>query len=149
VEPRIVNWYIVTKCKNEEEKRLNETYIMNVERNLGCSFSLLLEDIFEVNPKMILIFIARIMLWSLTKQTSEDARILGNENGSVSSSFSNLVVDDNTSEACLPLDNGSEFILQWQDMWKYWFHILGFRANSPIIASNFKITICIHAEGEW
>ena len=77
------------------------------------------------------------MLWSLTKQTSEDAWISDSENGSVTSSFSNLVIEDNTSEASLPLDNGSECILQWQTMWKYWFQILGFKANSP--KRSFKL----------
>jgi hypothetical protein len=35
VEPRVVNWYIVTQGKNDEEKRLNSTYIINVARKLG------------------------------------------------------------------------------------------------------------------
>ena len=70
-----MNWYIVTKGKNEEEKRLNATYIINVARNLGCSIFLLPKYVVEVNPKMILILIASIILWSLTKQTSEDAGI--------------------------------------------------------------------------
>jgi plastin-1 len=143
VEPRVVNWYIVTKGKNEEEKRLNATYIINVARKLGCSVFLLPKDIVEVNPKMILILIASIMLWSLTKQTSEDAGISDSENGSVTSSFSNIVIDDSTSEASLPLDNGSGRLCG----------SIGFRslASEPIhpgIASNFKITICIHEEGE-
>ena len=63
-----MNWYIVTKGKNEEEKRLNATYIINVARKLGCSVFLLPKDIVEVNPKIILIFIATIMLWSLTNK---------------------------------------------------------------------------------
>ena len=44
-----------------------------------------------------IILIARIILWSLTKQTSEDAWISDSENGSVTSSFSNIVIDDSTS----------------------------------------------------
>ena len=105
-----MNWYIVTKGENEEEKRLNATYIINVERKLRCPFFLLPEEIVEVNPKMILILIASIMLWSLTKQTSEDARISDSENGSVTSIFSNIVIDGSTSEASLPLDNGSAWL---------------------------------------
>jgi plastin-1 len=107
VEPRVLNWYIVTKGKNEEEKRLNATYIINVAWKIGCSIFLLSEDIVEVNPKMILILIASIMLWSLTKQTSEDAGISDNENGSVTGNFSNIFIDGSTSKAYLPLDNGS------------------------------------------
>ena len=86
---------------------MNATYIINVARKLGCSVILLHEYIVEVNPKMILILIASIMLWSLTKQTSEYEGISDSENGSVTSSFSNLVIDDSTLEASLPLDNGS------------------------------------------
>ena len=107
MEPRVVNWYIVTKGENEEEKRLNATYIINVERKLRCPFFLLPEEIVEVNPKMILILISSIMLWSLTKQTSEYAGISDSENGNITSSFSKIVIDDSTSEDCLPLDNGS------------------------------------------
>jgi len=41
----------------------------------------------------LIILIASIMRWSLTKQTSEDARISDSENGSVTSSFSNIIID--------------------------------------------------------
>ncbi|GLJ26908.1 hypothetical protein SUGI_0526580 [Cryptomeria japonica] len=110
VEPRVVNWYIVTKGEDDDEKRLNATYIISVARKLGCSIFLLPEDIVEVNPKMILTLTASIMLWSLTKQASEDTSTIvsDSENGSIAGSVSNLVIDDSASETSLPPDNESE-----------------------------------------
>ncbi|KAI4306166.1 hypothetical protein L6164_029467 [Bauhinia variegata] len=72
VEPRVVNWNLVTKGESDDEKRLNATYIISVARKLGCSIFLLPEDIMEVNQKMILTLAASIMYWSLQQQT-EDA----------------------------------------------------------------------------
>ncbi|XP_042010361.1 fimbrin-1-like isoform X3 [Salvia splendens] len=65
VEPRVVNWNLVTKGESDEEKKLNATYIISVARKLGCSIFLLPEDIIEVNQKMILTLTASIMYWSL------------------------------------------------------------------------------------
>ncbi|XP_044494137.1 fimbrin-5 [Mangifera indica] len=65
VEPRVVNWSLVTKGETEEDKKSNATYIISVARKIGCSIFLLPEDIIEVNPKMILILTASIMYWSL------------------------------------------------------------------------------------
>lgn len=65
VEPRVVNWNLVTKGETDEEKKLNALYIISVARKLGCSIFLLPEDIMEVNQKMILTLTASIMLWSL------------------------------------------------------------------------------------
>ncbi|XP_031262027.1 fimbrin-5-like [Pistacia vera] len=71
VEPRVVNWSLVTKGENEEDKKLNATYIISVARKLGCSIFLLPEDIIEVNQKMILILTASIMYWSLQQGEPE------------------------------------------------------------------------------
>ncbi|KAF2543475.1 hypothetical protein F2Q68_00030242 [Brassica cretica] len=73
VEPRVVNWNLVTKGETDEEKRLNATYIVSVARKLGCSVFLLPEDIVEVNQKMILILTASIMYWSLQKRSAESS----------------------------------------------------------------------------
>ncbi|CAH9054524.1 unnamed protein product, partial [Cuscuta epithymum] len=54
VEPRVVNWSLVTKGITDEDKKLNATYIISVARKIGCSIFLLPEDIMEVNQKMIL-----------------------------------------------------------------------------------------------
>ncbi|KAL3636994.1 fimbrin [Castilleja foliolosa] len=72
VEPRVVNWNLVTKGESDEEKKLNATYIISVARKLGCSIFLLPEDIMEVNQKMILTLTASIMYWSL-QQPVEDS----------------------------------------------------------------------------
>ncbi|GAB4825255.1 Fimbrin-5 [Ancistrocladus abbreviatus] len=65
VEPRVVNWKLVTKGETDEDKKLNATYIITTARKLGCSIFLLPEDIMEVNQKMILTLTASIMYWSL------------------------------------------------------------------------------------
>ncbi|XP_052177792.1 fimbrin-3-like isoform X2 [Diospyros lotus] len=71
VEPRVVNWNLVTKGESDEEKKLNATYIISVARKLGCSIFLLPEDIIEVNQKMILTLTASIMYWSLQQPVEE------------------------------------------------------------------------------
>ncbi|CAK8538876.1 unnamed protein product [Lathyrus sativus] len=120
VEPRVVNWNLVTKGESDDEKRLNATYIISVARKLGCSIYLLPEDIMEVNQKMILTLAASIMYWSLQQQT-EDAdsfpspvstvtdvtpeaspapSVCGDDEtySSLNGDFSNLSVDDTTSD---------------------------------------------------
>ncbi|CAN8232631.1 unnamed protein product [Cochlearia groenlandica] len=98
VEPRVVNWSLVTNGETEEEKKLNATYIISVARKLGCSIFLLPEDIIEVNQKMMLILAASIMYWSLQQQSdtestvSEDATDEGDAN-SVAGEISNLSID--------------------------------------------------------
>ncbi|XP_031091445.1 fimbrin-5-like [Ipomoea triloba] len=71
VEPRVVNWTLVTKGRTDEDKKLNATYIISVARKIGCSIFLLPEDIIEVNQKMILTLTASIMCWSLEKKAKE------------------------------------------------------------------------------
>lgn len=71
VEPRVVNWNLVTKGETDEEKNLNATYTISVARKLGCSIFLLPEDIMEVNQKMILTLTASIMYWSLQQPVEE------------------------------------------------------------------------------
>ncbi|KAI4340995.1 hypothetical protein MLD38_025777 [Melastoma candidum] len=72
VEPRVVNWILVTKGETDEDKKLNATYIISVARKLGCSIFLLPEDIIEVNQKMMLTLTASIMYWSLQQQADAD-----------------------------------------------------------------------------
>ncbi|KAF8023812.1 hypothetical protein BT93_F1098 [Corymbia citriodora subsp. variegata] len=71
VEPRVVNWNLVTKGESVEEKKLNATYIISVTRKLGCSIFLLPEDIMEVNQKMMLTLAASIMYWSLQQPVGD------------------------------------------------------------------------------
>ncbi|XP_012461317.1 fimbrin-1 isoform X1 [Gossypium raimondii] len=81
VEPRVVNWNLVTKGESDEEKRLNATYIISVARKLGCSIFLLPEDIMEVNQKMILTLTASIMYWCLQHAAEEGEVALSPANG--------------------------------------------------------------------
>ncbi|XP_043719065.1 fimbrin-2-like [Telopea speciosissima] len=71
VEPRVVNWSLVTKAENDQEKTMNATYIISIARKLGCSIFLLPEDITEVNQKMILTLTASIMYWYLKQPVEE------------------------------------------------------------------------------
>ncbi|XP_057507300.1 fimbrin-5-like isoform X2 [Actinidia eriantha] len=75
VEPRVVNWSVITKGETDEDKKLNATYIISVARKLGCSIFLLPEDIIEVNQKMILTLTASIMYWSLLNKPRESESI--------------------------------------------------------------------------
>ncbi|KAK4437536.1 Fimbrin-5 [Sesamum alatum] len=68
VEPRVVNWSLVTKGETEEDMKSNATYIISVARKLGCAIFLLPEDIMEVNQKMILTLTASIMYWSMQRK---------------------------------------------------------------------------------
>ncbi|KAI3688491.1 hypothetical protein L2E82_46110 [Cichorium intybus] len=71
VEPRVVNWNLVTRGVSDDEKKLNATYIISVARKLGCCIFLLPEDIMEVNQKMMLMLTASIMYFYL-KQSDEE-----------------------------------------------------------------------------
>uniref|UniRef100_A0A1D1YW34 Fimbrin-like protein 2 n=1 Tax=Anthurium amnicola TaxID=1678845 RepID=A0A1D1YW34_9ARAE len=119
VEPRVVNWNLVTKGESEEEKKLNATYIISVARKLGCSIFLLPEDIMEVNQKMILTLTASIMYWSL-QQPSENAEPTAEEtisqknpsdgeDGSSVDGVSHLSIDDTASDTSQVdvLENGN------------------------------------------
>ncbi|CAI0379261.1 unnamed protein product [Linum tenue] len=131
VEPRVVNWNLVTKGESDDEKRLNATYIISVARKLGCSIFVLPEDIMEVNQKMILTLAASIMYWSLQKAVEEgeslspapsscntcnatpDASpapsVCGeDESSSIAGDVSSLTIDDAASDTTVsssPFDN--------------------------------------------
>lgn len=117
VEPRVVNWSVVTKGETEEDKKLNATYIISVARKLGCSIFLLPEDIIEVNQKMILILTASIMYWSLQQPAEESesspaeesnvpdasptASVDGERETALAGEVSNLAIDDAASDTAL------------------------------------------------
>ncbi|KAL2474537.1 Fimbrin-5 [Abeliophyllum distichum] len=95
VEPRVVNWSLVTKGETDEDKKLNATYIISVARKLGCSIFLLPEDIMEVNQKMILILTASIMYWSLQRNVAEsDSTPTEEATSRESGDISNFSIDD-------------------------------------------------------
>ncbi|XP_021906098.1 fimbrin-1-like isoform X1 [Carica papaya] len=117
VEPRVVNWNLVTKGESDDEKRLNATYIISVARKLGCSIFLLPDDIIEVNQKMVLTLTASIMYWSLQQPVEEGDSSPSLHNGaytpdaspapsfsgedessSLGGEISNLIIDDSASD---------------------------------------------------
>ncbi|XP_031476847.1 fimbrin-2-like [Nymphaea colorata] len=100
VESHAVNWKLVTKGENDEEKRMNATYIISVARKLGCSIFLLPEDIMEVNQKMMLTLTASIMHWSLKQQPLEETSSAASdsENDSSVETLSTSATDDSASE---------------------------------------------------
>jgi len=61
----IVDPDIVTEGGNDEDKLLNARYAISIARKLGCTIFLLPEDIVEVRSKMIMTFIAAVMMKSL------------------------------------------------------------------------------------
>ncbi|TQD86430.1 hypothetical protein C1H46_028033 [Malus baccata] len=121
VEPRVVNWNLVTKGESADEKKLNATYIVSVARKLGCSIFLLPEDIMEVNQKMLLTLTASIMFWSLQQPVDDTERLpspvdaspatsISGEDESCSSlggEISNLSIDDTASDTTQVENDGS------------------------------------------
>ncbi|KAJ4847949.1 Fimbrin-2 [Turnera subulata] len=101
VQPRAVNWSLVTKGVTDEQKKMNATYIISIARKLGCTIFLLPEDITEVNQKMILTLTASIMYWFL-KQPVQDKP----SGTSDSETTSNSTLDDSASESSIE-ENGN------------------------------------------
>ncbi|XP_012490922.1 fimbrin-2 [Gossypium raimondii] len=100
VQPRSVNWSLVTKGVTDEQKKMNATYIISIARKLGCSIFLLPEDITEVNQKMILTLTASIMYWFLKQPVEEKPSATSDsENGSQVETISNSTTDDSASES--------------------------------------------------
>ncbi|RDX65303.1 Fimbrin-2 [Mucuna pruriens] len=95
VQPRAVNWGLVTKGVTDQEKMMNATYIISIARKLGCSIFLLPEDITEVNQKMILTLTASIMYWFL-KHPLEERTVVGSSD---TESTSNSTLDDSASDS--------------------------------------------------
>ncbi|XP_058070749.1 fimbrin-5-like isoform X2 [Magnolia sinica] len=118
VEPRVVNWNLVTKGETDDEKKLNATYIISVARKLGCSIFLLPEDIMEVNQKMILTLTASIMYWKLQQPVEESESSaeataslpiepsVDGEDGSIADDVSNLTLNKAASDASSQVENG-------------------------------------------
>ncbi|AET01347.1 putative calponin domain-containing protein [Medicago truncatula] len=108
VQPRAVNWGLVTKGVTDEEKKMNASYIISIARKLGCSIFLLPEDITEVNQKMILTLTASIMSWFL-KHPHEERTVGGtsdSESGSQLETTSNSTLDDSASDSSID-ENGN------------------------------------------
>ncbi|XP_024976606.1 fimbrin-1-like isoform X2 [Cynara cardunculus var. scolymus] len=114
VEPRVVNWNLVTRGQTDEEKKLNATYIISVARKLGCCIFLLPEDIMEVNQKMMLMLTASIMYFYLqqfddeaesaassvavTPDASPAPSVNGDDENYMGTEFFNMSMDDAASD---------------------------------------------------
>lgn len=62
IEPRAVNWDLVTAGETEADKLSNAKYCISIARKLGACVFLTPEDIVEVKSKMLMTFVAS--LWS-------------------------------------------------------------------------------------
>lgn len=60
IEPRAVNWDIVTKGETDEEKENNSKYLISIARKLGATIFCVWEDIPKVNYKMILVLVCSL-----------------------------------------------------------------------------------------
>jgi len=67
IEPRAVAEENVTPGSTAEERVLNTKYAISCARRLGCMVFLLYEDIVEVKPKMLLVFVATLMSYDVRK----------------------------------------------------------------------------------
>lgn len=60
IEPRAINWDIVTEGETEEDKTNNAKYAISIARKLGATIFCVWDDIVKVNFKMILIFVCAL-----------------------------------------------------------------------------------------
>jgi len=61
IEPKIVDWKMVTPGESPQDKVRNAGYAISVARKLGAEIFLLPHDIVEVKPKMMLLFVGSLM----------------------------------------------------------------------------------------
>ncbi|KAE8075580.1 hypothetical protein FH972_014279 [Carpinus fangiana] len=131
VEPRVVNWSVVTKGETEEDKKLNATYIISVARKLGCSIFLLPEDIIEVSLSLygildcsiLIVHFVKNMILSLyayssprnlssfyynTPDASPVAPVDGEREIVLVSEVSNMAINDAGSDSALSPKVGNE-----------------------------------------
>jgi len=60
IEPRAINWDIVTPGESDEDKELNAKYAISIARMFGAVVFCVWEDIIACNQKMILVFICAL-----------------------------------------------------------------------------------------
>ena len=60
VEPKVVNWDLVTEGASAEDKKLNAKYAISIARKLGAIIFLVWDDITELKKKMILLFVCSL-----------------------------------------------------------------------------------------
>lgn len=60
IEPRIINWDLVTPGETDEEKEMNAKYAISIARKLGAIIFMVWDDIPRINKKMLLIFVCSL-----------------------------------------------------------------------------------------
>ena len=60
IEPRIVNWDLVTEGVTDSDKEMNAKYAISIARKLGAIIFLVWDDIPKLNKKMMLIFVCSL-----------------------------------------------------------------------------------------
>lgn len=60
IEPRAVDWEIVTEGEEEEDRTNNAKYAISIARKLGATIFCVWDDIVKVNHKMILVFVCAL-----------------------------------------------------------------------------------------
>ena len=68
IEPRCVDAALITGGATPEDRVLNAKYAISCARRLGCMVFLLHEDIVEVKPKMLLVFVATLMSYTASQK---------------------------------------------------------------------------------
>ena len=54
----------IRQGNSAQDRTLNAKYVISCARKLGCLVFLLHEDIVDVKPKMLLVFVATVMAYS-------------------------------------------------------------------------------------
>ena len=60
VNPKVVNWDLVTEGATAEDMQLNAKYSISIARKLGAILFCVWDDITNLNKKMILIFVCAL-----------------------------------------------------------------------------------------
>ena len=68
IEPKVVNWDLVTEGATPEDMKMNAKYAISIARKLGAVLFLVWDDITGLNKKMILIFVCS--LYDLKSQST-------------------------------------------------------------------------------
>jgi len=68
ISPKTVNWNEVTHGDTDEQKLSNARYAISLARKLGAVIFLSPEDIAEVKWKMVMAFLAALMIFDLSRE---------------------------------------------------------------------------------
>ena len=66
IEPRAVNWELVTSGSTVDERMSNAKYSISIARKIGACVFLTPEDIVEVKSKMLMTFVSGLWATDLT-----------------------------------------------------------------------------------